>query len=143
MWMLKIVGQSVVEMRSLVGGGYVRSLIQSNVVTFRALAATVVNREEFLDETTGRNNVEASFGADFQWFTYDTPQTDVTSTFVVFPSLSALGRTRLELDVRVRRELVSDLFFSVAFQDSFDSDPPSENAARNDLNVVTSFGWSF
>lgn len=148
-WGLTVLGQFdrndelQLALRSLVGGGYVRTLIQSNVVTLRALAATVVNREEFLDETAGRNNVEASFGTDFQWFTYDTPRTDVTSTFVVFPSLSALGRTRLELDVRLRRELVSDLFFSVSFQDSYDSDPPSENAARNDFSVVTSFGWSF
>ena len=130
-------------LRSLVGAGYVRTVLQSPVVTLRAMGAAVVNREEFLDETAGQNNVEAAFGADFQWFTYDTPKTDLTMTFVVFPNLSDWGRTRLELDVRVRRELVSDLFFSVSFQDSFDSDPPSESAARNDFNVVSSFGWSF
>jgi len=43
----------------------------------------------------------------------------------------------------VRRELVKDFYFSVSFQDSFDSDPPSESAERNDFNIVSSFRWSF
>jgi len=63
--------------------------------------------------------------------------------FVVFPSLNDWGRIRLELDITVRRELVKDFYFSVSFQDSSDSDPPSESAERNDFNIVSSFGWSF
>ena len=130
-------------LRSQVGGGYVRHFVRSNMIMFRGLTAMVVNREEFLDDTPGQTNFEAAFGTDFQWFTFDTPKTDVTSTFAVFAGLSDVGRTRLELDIRVRREVVSDLFFNVTFLDSFDSDPPSENAVRNDFSVVTSFGWTF
>jgi hypothetical protein len=130
-------------LRSQLGGGYVRRIIQSNVVTLLALAGAAINREEFLDDTPGQNNVEGAFGVDFQWFTYDTPKTDVATSFYVFPSINSWGRTRLELDAQLRRELVSDFFFNVAFRDSFDSDSPSAGGARNDFNVVTSFGWTF
>lgn len=117
--------------------------MQTNSVLLRAAAGIAVNREEFLDDTPGQNNLEAVFATRFEAFTFDTPKTDVTTGFVVFPNLTDWGRTRLELDISVRRELAADFFFSVGVQDSFDSDPPSENAARNDFNVFTSFGWSF
>ena len=131
------------KLRSQVGGAYQRRLVQTNVVLFGVLAGAVVNREEFLDDTPGRNNLEGALAAELEWFTFDYPKTDVTSTFVFFPSLTDRGRSRMELDARVRRELVSDFFFNVTFRNSSDSDPPSENAARNDYSVVTSFGWSF
>ena len=131
------------SLRSQVGGGYTQHFVQTNAILFSGLAGAVLNREEFSDETAGQTTVEAAFAVDFQAFAFETPKTDVTVRFVAFPSLSDWGRTRLDLDVRVRQELVKDLFFSVAFQDSFDSAPPSESAGRNDFNVVTSLGWSF
>ena len=130
-------------LRSLAGGAYQYRFVETNSILFGAAAGIAVNREEFLDDTPGQNNMEAVFATRFEVFTFDTPKTEVTTAFLVFPSLTDWGRTRLELDVSVRRELVTDFFFSVSFLDSFDSDPSSENAARNDFNVVSSFGWSF
>ena len=130
-------------LRSQVGGGYQYRFVQTNSLLFGTAAGIAVNHEEFLDDTPGQNNLEAIFTTRFEAFTFDRPKTDLTTAFVIFPSLTDWGRTRLELDVSVRRELVADFFFSVSFKDSFDSDPSSENAARNDFSVVSSFGWSF
>ena len=130
-------------LRSQAGGGYQYRFVQTNSALFGSAAGVAVNREEFLDDTPGQNNVEAVIATRFETFSFDTPKTDVTAAFLVFPSLTDWGRIRLELDVSVRRELVKDFFFSLSFQDSFDSDPPSQNATRNDFNVVSSFGWSF
>ena len=130
-------------LRSQAGGAYQYQFVQTNSVLFGTAAGIAVNREEFLDDTPGQNNLEAVFVTRFEAFTFDTPKTDITTQFAVFPNLTDWGRTRLELDISVRREIAADFFFSVGFQESFDSDPPSENAARNDFNVFTSFGWSF
>ena len=130
-------------LRSQIGGAYQYRLVQTNAMRLGAAAGVAVNHEEFLDDTPGQNNVEAIVATRFEAFTFDTPKTDVTTTLTVFPSLTQWGRTRLEFDIAVRRELAKDFFFSVSLQDSFDSNPPSENAVHNDFNVVSSFGWSF
>ena len=101
------------------------------------------SRESFTDETTSGNSGELILGTQVQTFTFDTPKTDVTITFFAFPNVSTWGRVRLELDAWVRRELAKDLFLSLTFADSFDSEPPSPGAVRNDFSVVSSFGWSF
>ena len=131
------------RLRSLAGGAYQYRFVQTNAMRFEAASGIVVNREEFVDDTPGQNNVEAMLAARFEAFTFDTPKTDMTTTLVVFPSLTEWGRIRLEFDINIRRELAKDFFFGVTLRDSFDSVPPSDGAARNDFNVVSSFGWSF
>ena len=130
-------------LRSQAGGAYQYRFVQTNSILFGTAAGIAVNREEFLDDTPGQNNLEAVFATRFEAFTFDTPKTEVTTAFLVFPNLTDWGRTRVELDASVRRELVADFFFSVSFRDSFDSDPPSETTPRNDFSVFSSFGWSF
>ena len=60
-----------------------------------------------------------------------------------YPSLSQWGRQRIQVDSAVRRELWRDFFVSLNVFDTFDSDPPQPDAARNDVGVVTSVGWSY
>ena len=60
----------------------------------------------------------------------------------VLPSLSEAGRIRAEAAVKVRHELVHDLFFEISFADSYDN-KPAETFRTNDWNVVTSIGYSF
>lgn len=49
----------------------------------------------------------------------------------------------MQLDAAVKREFWKDLFLSLSMYDSFDSRPPNPDAARNDVGVVTSIGWSY
>ena len=148
-WGLLVLGQFErndelqLRLRSQTGGAYQYRFVQTNSILFGAALGVAGNREEFLDDTPGQNNLEAILATQFEAFTFDTPKTDVTTTVNVFPSLSQWGRTRLEFDISVRRELAKDFFFSVSLQDSFDSEPPSASGVRNDFNVVSSFGWSF
>ena len=77
------------------------------------------------------------------YYTYDRPKTNVDASVDYFPGLSDWGRQRLQVNAAVKRELWKD--FSVAFNvyDTFDSAPPSPDAARNDVGVVISIGWSY
>ena len=89
------------------------------------------------------NNAEALAVVQFQKFTFNDPETDVSATLLILPNLTDTGRVRLELDTRVRREILSDFYWSISFFDSFDSDPPSAGVERNDYGFISSFGWSF
>jgi hypothetical protein len=49
---------------------------------------------------------------------------------------------RGEGSLRLRRELVSDLFFEVSVYDSYDN-RPSEGSEKNDWGLSTSLGYTF
>ena len=62
-------------------------------------------------EVDARNaqQVEAFLGASYEFFTYDTPKTTLTTSLTVFPSLTESGRVRGNLDFALRRELIEDI----------------------------------
>jgi hypothetical protein len=82
------------------------------------------------------------FQTQYEYFTYDSPKTSLTTTLTIFPSVTDAGRIRSNIDVALRRELVKDLFVELSFYDSYDSRPPDEGE-KNDYGIVTSLGYTF
>ena len=131
-----------VDLRSSVGIGVGRFLVQTNRSRFGAMGGIVVNREVPVSgEST--SNLEAAFGADYSFFTYDTPKTDITLGLAVFPSLTVAGRVRAQFDVNVEREIVKDFAVGASAYDTFDSQPPGGSTKENDFGFTLSIGWKF
>jgi hypothetical protein len=63
--------------------------------------------------------------------------------------LSDTGRVRGELDIKLKWEMIEDLFWELSFYDSYDSRPPipmeigAEKPVKNDYGIVTSIGYNF
>ena len=105
-------------------------------------AGVAVNNEQGVDvEPT--QNIEALFYFRASYFTYDRPKTNFDLTLQYYPSLSDLGRQRLQLDASAKRELFKDFFVSANFYNTFDSRPPNPAADTNDVGIVMSIGWSY
>ncbi|MCX6549890.1 MAG: DUF481 domain-containing protein [Acidobacteria bacterium] len=130
------------QLRAAYGGGAGRYLRQTNRSLFSVASGFTQNLEVPVngDRTT---NVEAFAGAKYSFFTYDTPKTSFSSTFLVYPSLNVGGRVRTDADVTLSREIVSDFTVGLTFYDSFDNKPPGENATKHDAGVTLSIGWVF
>jgi len=105
-------------------------------------AGVAVNNERSVDGESSQN-VEGLFTFRASYFTYDRPKTNVDVSLTYYPSLSNLGRHRLQLDSAVKRELLKDFFVALNVFDSFDSRPPSADADKNDVGIVLSIGWSY
>lgn len=131
------------EVRASGGYGFGRYLKQTNRWTWRTYATGLYSREEFVGQPTGNNNVEAGLGTDVEVFTFGEHVTDISTRFVVLPSLSDFGRVRLQFDAKVKREFVRDLYFSVEVFETYDSNPPQESAKKNDFGFTMSLGWSY
>ncbi len=125
------------------GGAVGRHLVQTNRTRLTTRGGAVFTRERFTGPDPGRSNVEALGAVEFELFNFGDPETDITTTFALIPSLSDWGRFRMDLESRIRYELFKDFFWSVSLFDSLDSDPPLEEAERNDFGFKTSVGWSF
>ncbi len=79
---------------------------------------------------------------EYEFFTYDSPKTTLTTSLTAYPSLTDSGRVRANLEFALRRELIKDLFVELSVYDSYDSQPPEEGG-ENDYGIVTGLGFTF
>ena len=62
---------------------------------------------------------------------------------IIFPSFTIGGRVRLQTDVRVSYELISDFMLTATLFDTFDSKPPSAVASKHDYGTTFAITWTF
>jgi hypothetical protein len=130
------------KLRSQVGGATGPRLVNSNRAQLVVGGGLAFNDERGVDvEPT--QNVEALLMLRTSYYTYDRPKTTFDLDLQYYPSLSDLGRQRLQLDVSGKREFLKDLFFALNVFETYDSRPPNPEAATNDVGVVASVGWSY
>jgi len=130
------------KLRSSVGTGIGRYLVKTNRAFFGAGAGAVVTQEIPVSGDT-TSNIEAAFGLNGSYFTYDTPKTSFTLNVAAYPSLNVGGRFRVDLDTSLNREIVSDFTVGFTVYNSYDSKPPTEGAKKNDIGVTLNVGWVF
>jgi hypothetical protein len=134
--------QQSLDLRTTVGGGVGRSLIQTSRTSLSAFAGVAVTRERYSSELDQPRTTSAESVVGLNFSTFRFRSLDISSRLLVWPSLSDLGRVRVGLNSNFRVELVKDLFWNLNLYENFDSRPPV-NANRNDLGITTSFGWKF
>ena len=129
-------------LRSLAGAAAGPRLVNSNRAQLVVGAGLALNDERGVDvEPT--QNVEAFFTFEGAFYTYDRPKTNVDISVRYFPSLSDMGRQRVQLDAGGKRELWRDLFVALNLYNTYDSRPPNPEANSNDVGIVLSIGWTY
>jgi hypothetical protein len=120
--------------------GVGRNLVQTNHSLFLSSSGISVNRE-WAQSTENAYNLEAIFTMEFYRFIYQTPQMSLDSYLNVYPNLTDWGRIRTELEIKLKWEIISDLFWNLTFKTSSDNRPPSGEKANIDYNIIVSLGW--
>lgn len=131
------------DLRTSVGIGAGRYLRQTNSSILTLGGGLQLSRENVSTGIADEDTVEAALAVTWDWFRYDSPELDLSTSLQIFPNLTESGRVRGEFDVSLRWEIVSDLFWELSFYDSYDSDPVAEGAEENDYGIATSLGYSF
>jgi hypothetical protein len=122
------------------GGG--RYLVLRSRSRLLATAGVSVNREQPVDGE-GNTNVELVAFLGYDRFSYDFPKVDLSVGAAGYASLSDSGRWRLELDARLKRELVRNFYATLRGYESYDSRPATADAEQNDYGMTFALGWSF
>ena len=130
------------NLRSLVGGGLGRYIVQTNLAEWLVGAGLAYTHENYFGGERF-DSLELPLITSFSIFRYDFPETDVGGSLTLLPSLTQSGRYRAEADLRAKYEFIDDLYFELKFYGSYDSKPPTEDATSSDYGVVTSLGYSF
>ena len=123
-------------------GGWSYVLVRNPRNELMGGAGLALNREKPV-EGESTTNVEAVAGFDWANFAYDFPNTDIRVTAFGYLGLSQWGRFRLESNASLRRELFSDFYFGVKGYESYDSEPATEGAQKNDWGLSLTLGYSF
>jgi len=132
-----------IDLRLLLGGGLGRFLIETNFSQLAVLAGLQYNQEWVADGEPVDFNLESLVSAQFQTYRFDEPELEFSTTLNVVPELTPVGRVRAEFEVGLKWEIVRDFFWNLNLYDQFDSEPPTDAAAKNDWGVVLSFGVTF
>ena len=128
------------NLRSLVGGGLVRVLEQSNRSLLQTHLGLAFTQEQYAGEGDLRI-AELVNGLAWEWFTFDGRSTNLNLAAFTFIALESDSRFRLELNASFRSDIVGDLYWSINTFESFDSDPPGDRK-RSDFGVSASLGWT-
>ena len=128
------------DLRLSWSSGIGRNLIQTNHSLFLSSGGISVNRE-WAQSTENAYNLEGIISVEFYRFIYQSPKMSLDSYFDVYPNLTDFGRIRTELEIKLKWEIIADLYWNLTFKSSSDNRPPSGENANIDYNVIVSFGW--
>jgi hypothetical protein len=139
-----------IERRLQTGGGVGRYFRQDADSELLAAIGVINNQEKTVGEDTSQQSIEGIITTDWRIFRFDDPETSLHATATLYPSITESGRLRGNLDISLRRELISDLFFDISLYESYDSNPPADSAnvgpdgpEKTDYGIVTSIGYKF
>jgi len=135
--------QHGLDLRSSLGAGGGRILRQSNNSALSLIGGLIVSQERVSTDVADESFLEAFATLTWDWFRYDEPELDLTTSLQIIPNLTDSGEVRGEFEIELKWEIIEDLFWAVTFSDSYDSKAESAGGENNDYNIFTSVGWDF
>ncbi|HEY1910793.1 MAG TPA: DUF481 domain-containing protein [Vicinamibacterales bacterium] len=139
--------QQDLDLRTTLGGGLGRQLVQTGRTSLNVFGGVVYTNERYSAPpdpnepgSQNANNIEGVLGLQFAMFRFKT--TDISSTLSVYPSFTTPGRVRLNVAPTLNLEIARNLYWNFTLYENYDSNPPV-NANKNDFGVTNSIGWKF
>ena len=136
-------GEQELNLRTTWGGAVGHNFQMTNNSLIVAYGGADWNNEHYADEQTSgqtENSAEAIIGTQLNFFRFRT--TNFLVNTQVYPSLTDLGRVRLDLNAAVKLRLARRLYWSVSYYLNYDSRPP-QNLNGTDFGSAASIGWKF
>ncbi len=131
------------NLRSSLSAGGGRIMKQTNNSMFMLKGGLKATRENNVDQPDDVDSLESYGEVTWEWYRYDSPELDWSTSLELIPSLTESGRVRGEFDATLSWEIFNDLFWQLGVYDSYDSQPQTETAEKNDYGVTTSVSYKF
>ncbi len=113
-------------------------LVRNNKLYFLVGGGLTYNIEKYYDPSTDKNSFEGVFITQFNMF--NVKDIDISTSVLMFPSLSEKGRFRTDIDFSFKYDLPFDFYIKSSVNGNFDNQP-SQNAAKWDYVYSMGFGW--
>jgi hypothetical protein len=117
--------------------------LQRSTETLITAYAGLAGTQEDYSGVDRTHNLEGVVALEGNIYRFGARRVDVSTRAQALPSLSDLGRVRVEVDVRVSYELLRDFTLGLTIYDDFDSRPPDGSGSANDYGSSFTVGWTF
>jgi hypothetical protein len=131
-----------IDRRVSFGGGMGRFLRDTNQSRIVFAGGLVRSLEDDAGSSETTDDVEALVSMNLEWFQYDEPELDVTTSFTAYRRLSGSKEPRGNVDVSVHWEVFKDLFWGLSVYYTYDGQADNEEESV-DYGSFTSLGWKF
>ena len=131
------------QLRSAVGTGVNKILVNTNVMDLFLTGGVVVNREKATSTENKTNNFEGLLKLNFKIFKYRKPEVHLDTYFTFYPSFTVKDRYRTDFNIQSKFKFFKDFYFSISFYHNLDTKPPDENSNSTDWGVNTAIGVTF
>lgn len=118
--------------------------IQTNLHRLLLSAGAALNGEIGTSDTSvATQSAEGVVKANYSLFKYDSPKSNLDVTTAYYPSITTKGRHRIDFNLKLSHELISDFFVDVSYYTNIDTKPATQDASKSDYGIVTSISWSY
>jgi len=117
--------------------------LKSNFNVLLLNVGVALNSERATDAGSTTESTEGVVTVSYSLFKYDSPKSNLDTSLVYYPSFTESGRYRIDLDVKLRHEVISDLFVDLSYYRNYDSNAPGGGGEKVDYGIVTSVGWTY
>ena len=136
-----------VDGRVIARAGLGRVVSQSQRHELSLVGGLAGNLENALGEATpntpSSESLEGLLIAEWSYFRFYTPKSDINLRVDLYPSITESERLRGNLRLQFRHELVKKLYWNINYFYNFDTDPPAGALSDQDSGIVTSFEYEF
>ena len=85
--------------------------------------------------------MEGFLTGNYNLWRFSTPELDLAISGTLYPSLTESGRVRGDTDIRLRWEIVEDLFLDFTAWGTYDNQ--NEGDSSIDYGLTTGLGWEY
>ena len=129
-------------LRTSLSAGTGRNTIQTNKNVLSFNSGLSANRELKEGLESAETNLEAYLQGSYTFFIYETPKSDISILYTIYPGITDWGRIRYDGSINLSQEIVKDFKITLSFKQDFDNQP-AEGASKSDYNLVLSVGYTF
>ena len=113
-------------------------LVRNNKLYFLVGGGLTYNIEKYFDSSTDKNSFEAVLNTQFNMF--NVKDIDISTSILMYPSLSEKGRFRTDIDFSFKYDLPLDFYIKSSISANYDNQPYL-NTEKLDYVFSTGFGW--
>lgn len=128
-------------LRTTFGGGLGKLLLSEERTRFYIFGGAVWTREHYTATNPPYfNSAEGLVGTKLEYFRFKTTNYYISAS--AYPSMSNLGRIRVDANTGVKYQIVKDLYLNFNLYVNYDNQPPRATT-KSDYGGTSSLGWSF
>lgn len=132
--------EQLLKLRSNLPTGFGYHYVNSNKMVGAIALGASWNNETFSNDSIQRNSFEGFAGLSYQIFNLG--DLNVSTNLNFLPSLSELGRVRVDFKFTIRYKFPFDMYIGAGYTLNYDNRPTTD-ASKTDYVLQTSIGWSW